>query len=281
MSDIMIHHLGIDWILYHGALLPDAAPHVAIDLQEIDLRFMLAESGARLIRWSSHFDMEQESSFWYVIKDNPASLEELSKNSRNQVRKGLKNCLVRPLPAADLAQIGFEVYHRAMTSYNTDLQILTESKFQSYILDKGQDGQCEFWGVFNEQEELVAYAQNRIQNESCNYQVMKLDPQYLSLYPSYALVYEMNRHYLNERNLLYVNDGARSIRHDTNIQDFLIKKFKFRRAYSRLHVRYDRKTAAAVNCLYPLRSLVRKLPGPLFSRTYVLLRQEEIRRSFG
>ena len=37
---------------------------------------------------------------------------------------------------------------------------------------------------------------------------------------------KMNQYYLNEKKLTYVTDGARSLVHQSNIQDFLINKFK-------------------------------------------------------
>jgi len=88
----------------------------------------------------------------------------------------------------------------------------------------------------------------------------------------------MNNHYLNQRKLRYVNDGARSISHFTQVQDFLIDKFKFRKAYSRLLVAYNPQVGLGVRFLYPFRSAVFKLRGSLVEKAGVLLRQAEIVR---
>ena len=260
--------------------MPDVPPHIEISLDEPDARDLLEATPARFVRWSTDFDMKEKTTFWHVIKDGWCSLEELSKNTRNQVRKGLKNCTVNLLSPESLARSGYRVYTRALTSYNTDLKIMTEQEFFDTTMELAEDDSIEFWGVRDHQENLIAYAQNRIQDGCCNYQVIKLDPAHRSMYPGYALVFEMNRHYLNEREMAYVNDGARSIRHDTRVQDFLIQKFKFRKAYSRLHVVYRRNIQFAVKALYPLRSIIGKVPGALFVKAGALLRQEEIRRSF-
>ena len=53
------------------------------------------------------------------------------------------------------------------------------------------------------------------------------------------------------KNFLYVNDGARSISHHTNIQTFLIDKFKFRRAFVKLHIVYRWDIGLAIKILYP------------------------------
>jgi len=91
----------------------------------------------------------------------------------------------------------------------------------------------------------------------------------------------MNRYYLNEKNFLYVSDGARSISHQTNIQDFLIEKFKFRKAYCKLNVIYKKDIEILVNTLYPFRELIYKNKNNLFQKLSVLLKQEEIRKSYG
>ena len=69
----------------------------------------------------------------------------------------------------------------------------------------------------------------------------------------------MNDYYLNEKKFIYINDGARSISHETNIQDFLIQKFKFRKAYCKLHIIYSQKVKLLLLMIYPFRSLVQYL----------------------
>ena len=63
----------------------------------------------------------------------------------------------------------------------------------------------------------------------------------------------MNEHYLVDRGLNYVLDGARSITEHSNIQPFLEEKFKFRKAYCRLQIVYKPLFGFIVKCLYPFR----------------------------
>ena len=90
----------------------------------------------------------------------------------------------------------------------------------------------------------------------------------------------MNQHYLNERKFRYVNDGARSISHETNIQEFLIKKFKFRRAYCKLHIIYSPKIRLVLSIIYPFRSIISLLKFGPFVKINILIYQEKIRRSY-
>ena len=66
----------------------------------------------------------------------------------------------------------------------------------------------------------------------------------------------MNRYYLDERKVMYVNDGARSITNHSNIQPFLIDKFNFRKAYCHLEIKYKWWLEFAVKCLYPFRKII-------------------------
>jgi len=276
----MIEHNGTNWIIYHGALVPDVSPHIEHGITDQDIRFLLRTSHAYFLRWHTKFDMPRETAYWHVIKNGHCDLQELSKNTRNQVRKGLNNCTVRMCTAADLSHAGYEVYRKAMENYKSDLRIWTATEFCENLTALSSDDAYDFWGVWNNAGNLVAYAQNKIKDNCCNYQVIKLDPHHLHLYSGYALIFEMNCYYLNKMGLLYVNDGARSIRHNTGVQDFLIKKFRFRKAYSHLHIAYNYKIGSAVRVLFPFRSIIERIPGSLTKKASALLGQEEIHRQF-
>ena len=78
----------------------------------------------------------------------------------------------------------------------------------------------------------------------------------------------------------YICDGARSISHETNFQDFLERYFGFRKAYCRLHVRYKPRIAFAVKVLYPFRKILKALDGiRLIHKINAILKMEEIIRN--
>lgn len=56
----------------------------------------------------------------------------------------------------------------------------------------------------------------------------------------------------------YINDGARSISHETNFQDYLEKCFGFRKAYCKLHIAYNPRIKWAVKVLLPFRKILCK-----------------------
>ena len=98
------------------------------------------------------------------------------------------------------------------------------------------------------------------------------------MYSSYALYFVMNSYYLKERKLKYVNEGTRSILHETNVQSFLIDKFKFRKAYCNIQVVYSPFFNILVRYLLPIRSFFSLIPLDFFRKIYVVLHQEEIRK---
>ena len=75
-------------------------------------------------------------------------------------------------------------------------------------------------------------------------------------YPYYGLFHSLNAYYVGERQFRYVADGARTITEHSNIQEFLMDNFNFRKAYCRLELHYQWWMRLAVKILYPFRKLV-------------------------
>jgi hypothetical protein len=274
----MIELNGTQWVLYQGALLPDTAPHKEIALSDQEQKYLLRHSKAYFLRWTSHWDSPHVTEFWHVIKDQPTSLDDYPVHTRRDIRRGLRKCSVRKVSAKVLAESGYEVYHRAFLRYKTHLRPVTESTFKKSL--ERPKPNADYWAVF-EAEKLVAYAINYLIDEMCTYAVIKLDPEKLNTSCSYALVHTMNEYYLDNQKLRYLTDGERSISHATRFQEFLIEKFLFRKAYCQLHVVYAPRLVLPVRLLFPLRGIVSRLRQNWFCKLAVLLKHEEIRRSFG
>ncbi len=264
----------IEWFYYQGVLLPKTPPHQEITLSKKEERALLKKSKAPLLRYTTEWDRDF-GAFWYVIKDTKEGLDTYKSKIRNQIKKGLKYNRVIPVDKRVIIQSGYEIYLEAFKRYNTLQSPMNQQSF-CLAIEQSED---EFWAVYY-QDKLIAYSQNRIEGESIHYSTIKLHPEYLKYYPSYALFYEMNSYYLNEKNVLYVNDGARSIVHETNIQNFLIEKFKFRRCYVKLHIVYRWDIGLGVKLLFPFRHFIQKVNLKFFQKIAVLLYQEEIKRTY-
>lgn len=103
---------------------------------------------------------------------------------------------------------------------------------------------------------MVAFAMNFRIGHHVNYQTMRAIPQYQKQYALYALIFEMNRYYLDEKKYKYVTDGARSISEHSNIQPFLEEKFKFRKAYCKMNLVYKPWFGMVVKILFPFRKFI-------------------------
>jgi hypothetical protein len=280
-----ITYKNIKWKYYHGALIPDVAPHVKINLSKEDRRHLLKQSKAYFLRYVTNWDTRQNTDFWYVIKDKKESIEQYNKKRRYEIKKGLKNCIVKKVDNIEIATNGFNVYKKALKSYSVELATISKEDFYKSTLKKTK---CEYFAVFerlesevemNKRGAMIAYSQNNMEDESVNYTTIKFHPDFMGLYPSYALLYTMNEYYLNKKKNIYVNDGARSISHDTNIQNFLIQKFNFRKAYCKLNVFYRWDVKIIVNILFLFRKIFSIIDNKAFNKISVLMKQEEIRRS--
>ena len=264
-----------NWRKYNGALIPLTPPHIEVDITDVENNIQKEE--AYFARWTSNFDQKDISEFWYVICDEKFEISDYSRNTRNQIRRGLRNCEVRIIDKEIVLKDGFESYNAAFLRYNTHLEVKSEEEFIQEIECLGKE--WEFWGIYYK-ERMIGYCQNRVIDSYCDYSTIKFHPDYLKLYPSYALFYTMNQYYLNEKNYKYVNDGARSISHETNIQYFLIQKFKFRKAYCRLNIIYSPRIKLLLSIVYPMRFLISLLKFSPFLKINILIVQEEIRRSY-
>jgi len=232
--------------------------------------------GSVLIRYSNTVAPSIHKSEWYaVVADKFVDLTEMNAKLRNQVKRGLGNCVVRRITAQILSDIGYDVYLHAY--YNTPPKhILTRDEFRSKMLrDADFHDLIHYWGVFKG-DVLIGYSINWIYDSiEANYSVAKFHNAYLDLYPSYALFYTMNQYYLVQSKMQYVNDGFRNLYHKTNIQDFLQKKMGFTKLPAKLMIHYRPYIALAMRSLYPLRSIL----GKLDSRVKALFMLESMRRS--
>lgn len=77
----------------------------------------------------------------------------------------------------------------------------------------------------------------------------------------------------------YINDGARSISHETNFQDYLEKYFGFRKAFCKLHIVYNPRIKWAVKALFPIRKILHKFDeiGFIHQINSVLFMEELVR----
>jgi len=269
---------GIIWTEYQKIVQPLGPAKLDYSVSEEEAKLLLSRfPGSLLIRYTTGFSNIAESNEWYaVIQDKFLDLEDIPSKNRSEIRRGLRNCKVSLVDAELVADKGYEVFIAAFERYRDVKRPQIEKEEFKRKIDITRDFEdiIDYWGVFY-QNKLIAYATvYKYDNIEADYSTIKFHPNYLKLYPSYALFYTMNKYYLGEKHFEYVNDGFRNILHQTNIQNFLIEKFKFRKEYVNLKIIYKPWINYLLDTTFPVRYLFGKL-NPKLQALYKL---EEIRR---
>jgi hypothetical protein len=195
---------------------------------------------------------------------------------RRQTKRALEACEVRRVDAEFIAASGYEVYLRAYDRYrNATEAIWDEAEFQRRMrLHAPFDDLIHFWGAFRDGALVAFYICDLFDRVEVSYAFGKFHPDHMKAHPAHALIHRMTEYYLTEQHFEYVNDGWRSLVHETNIQDFLIEKFGFRKAWTRLAVHYRWPLGPLVRATFPFRKALGRLK-PQLSALYSL---ETVRR---
>ncbi len=244
-------------------------------LSKEDAKFLLERKGL-MIRNTYDFDTKEKTSFWFIIKDKLEDISELPFSTRRNIRRSLRFYDIKKISLKEFSEVAFPVIIAAQKSYNIKCHIINENEFDDMIEQYKTEADKDFWIVENkENKEIVAVAVNRIKKESCEYDDMKCKPEALKdrSYPYYGLIHTMNQYYLEEKKLKYVSDGSRTITEHSNIQEFLIHNFKFRKAYCKLKIYYKWWLSVVIKVLFPFRNIIP------FRNIRAILRMEEYSRN--
>jgi hypothetical protein len=260
------------WEIYNHALVPASVGPCFVDITITEAVRLLRDSRAWLLQCASHPD-RMETEWWYVVCDSYDQMK-LSSNTRSKVNRGLRHCMVRRLSPKWLADYGYDCYAAAFHRYK-HAEPAREEQFKKNIL-RTIPGPFDYWGVFVGPS-LAGYCQCIVENKDVATSIVKLDPRYLKYYTAYALLDAILTSYVAERGMI-VNNGTRSIAHETDFQDFLLK-FNFKKQFCRLNVFYTPLIKNAVYVFFPFRKLLSHLPDTMsLDRLSSLLFQEELRR---
>lgn len=233
---------------------------------------LLKEQGL-MVRNTYDFDTKEETSFWFIIKDNLEDISKLPFSARRNIRRALRFYNIKKINVNEFSEKAFPIITSAQKSYKVKSKVTSEKEFEAEVGQYKEDNNKDFWIVERKSDnEAVAIAINTIKKDSCEYDTMRCKPEALHdrTYPYYGLIYEMNRHYLGEKKLRYVNDGSRTVTEHSSIQDFLIHNFGFRKAYCKLRIHYKWWLNVVIKVLFPLRNVIpiRNIRGILKMEAY-------------
>lgn len=259
---------------YKGMLIPRNAPHKQTFTEKEEIHSYLSHSRALLLRDVGNFGCTDNRAFYYVIKDTFDGLNGLKRRDRNKIRHAEKFFYIQPLEYAQLKKDGFEVYKSTYDGYKKKTERMMSRREYEQRLDKIKTSR-EFFGCIEKtSNRIAAYAELFIMDNACFMYTVLADPRYTrnGYYALYGLYYEICRHYLSENKLAYVSNGCKSMTERSNVHDFLIARFGFRKVYADMRVTYKWWFGCLVRALYPFRHVFSN------SKLKAVMRQEEINR---
>lgn len=262
-----------DFYLYRHAWRFDGPHHKEPRLEEHEWRALLRKDGL-LVRNTYDFDCQKETEFWYVIKDRFEGFGELSPRVRNKIRHAYQFFDYQIVPYERFEKEVFPILEDTFAHYKIHDRTMNREVFARY-LEECQQRHFDYWGIFKKDtDEMVGFCTVNNWSDCCEYGYSGVFSQFKTngYYPFYGLYYHLNEHYLEKQGFRYVSDSARTITNHSEIHDFLMQNFKFRKAYCRLEVHYRGWMALAVKLLYPFR---KHIANP---RVKAILNMEEMAR---
>lgn len=240
----------LKWVEYQKMLIPNIAIDREITIDKLEALGLLKNSKALLMRWTTDFDKNKDQNFWYVICDHYDGFNGLKKGSRSEVKRGIKDTVVKIEKKDWILLNGFELYDRANKKYGATANIMKSKDYVTNIKNSFLNNNIDIWSIYlKKNKTLIGYAMIKIFKESVELSSLKIDPNYLKFRPSYNLVYNLLEHYLISMNYHFINSGARSLYHETMFQNFLISKFGFRKAYCSLNIFYKKRSQILIYLL--------------------------------
>lgn len=265
--------MGIDyskWTVYKRGIISKSAPHVNLGKVCVKELFEYFR-GSAYIRYVSDFDKAEDDKFYYVIKDGDFSMDTIPSKTRNMVRRCMKGLSIKRVDVQEIIDKGgYDVElseHRRFERKGFASKVRNKEQWEKGMKDAQANGQ-EFWGAFCENV-VAAYAVTRVKDEMVDLVTWKCDyERFNNMYPSYGLVFVMTEYYLGQPGINYVNDGNKSFTEHSSVQDMLIDKFGYRKAYSNLHVFFKWWLKILVVLLSPFEKYIKNNVILSFVRMY-------------
>ena len=232
-------------------------------------------------RWISDFDCQQETEWYFVLKDDCLRIDKLKAKLRYEINKGNKNFITEVVDPIeyfdDIFYVSVEAYSVYPAKYRPNL---IKDTYKNQIEKMIQDGYV-FIGEFDRAKgNMVGFAVLECGSDFINYRMHKVLPAQEKRAVNAALVNGVLTYY-EAGNFKYIVDGERAIKHQTGFQNYLIKYFGFRKAYCKLNILYNPLFKVLVNMLYPVRAVLGNFKNNgLLYNVYCVLEQERIRRTF-
>lgn len=266
-------HIGVPYNpIFHGYPTKDQCVQISKKLK------------VPILRWIDDWDSKFHYPFYAVIQDGFTDISKLKSKVRYEINRALVRHLFCELSIDEFIKEGYSVYEKSFKLYDTYLKLKSSCEWEKeYFTSNNLDEQVLIFGIREKSTNLlVAYAYGIIYSNGnfFDLKVVKFDPDYQKNNISELLFYEIGKELISRRNVSFIFDGYQSIAHKSGIQEYLIRKFEYRKVSCRLNIYYTSIFSILIFSLYPFNSVISHLKNisSLFYKIHVLLIQEKLRR---
>lgn len=246
------------YFIYRHAWRYALAPDKESQLTDSQCKALL-KNGGWMIRNTFDFDCNTPTDFWYLIKESYGGMEELTKNNRQKIRKAFRLLEFKLVDKSLIAEKGYEITQKTYDGYRIKDRRMNKRIFND-LLQLWDEKTYDFWGFFDRKDgRLIGFCVIKVFDDCCLYDTVCVLPEYKynksGVY--YGKYHITNEYYLKEKHFKYVFDGTRTITEHSNIQEFLVQNFNFRRAYCKLQIKYKWWFGIVVRLLLPFRKIIK------------------------
>lgn len=229
-------------------------------LSKNEMKELMKSGNALYIRNIYSFDQPDESNFWHIIQDHFYDIDELqSKSTRKNLRKSLSVYEYKLVNKNEILKHGYRIFCEAAMRFDIKPS-WTEKEFIEYV-DTVYKGGGDFWiGYHIESGEPAMWESILKFEDHIIMDVERLSYKFTKHNPTYGLNYKITEYYLKDKGYKYIDAGAKSLTEHSNVQDFLIDKFQFRKAYCQLQCAFDPKFKALIHIIYKFKGLLQRYP---------------------
>lgn len=204
-----------------------------------------------LIRWDTKASNKEEN-WWHVVKNNIFELNDYSKNTRSKINRGIKKGITCEIEAINVNEM-FDIYNEVSSNSIAYEKRMTKEEF-TINCNKKPEGLV-LWSIRREKK-LIGYCECLEKNDYCQIFSIFVKKNENRNYASYVLFHKLNTHYFNE-GFTSISDGSKNIGHPTNVHEFLISKFGFKKVMYRSNLYLNPKISF-------ISKVLRKVPKLFF-----------------
>jgi hypothetical protein len=228
--------------------------------------------------WTTHFDCNYETGWWYCILDKPFDINTLSSNRRTKIKQAIKNFEIRVIDVKEYANQMFNVQQSAWKTYHKTGTFDTERKCFCKEVEQWKD--LVFGAFDKESNQLAAYYRVKVNPSYIELITIKSNPDFEKKRVNLAIMFFVYNYFSKDiEQGKYLCGGSRNVYHQTNFQEFRENNFGFRKAYTHLHIQYAPFVSPLIKLLYPFKKIIKKLSFTFTNQISGVLLMEEICRN--